>query len=182
MKKKRCSTRDSQSHSSTRPGSKKFKIKKLPKDTLLKRKGPPPRDHIMNQMKHNIKSHLKDVMDKESRRLLREQETLLEIKSSLESKIIQIQTDAGEKDDIIEELGNQIHRQSELKDFFAKEVGNLKVVNARNLRVQRTMEEKIEKMEEIIEKLSRGFEKLEQSSSTKSGKQGGYFREFLEIG
>ena len=131
-----------------------------------------PKDKINENLEINIEGHLANLVNRENKIIMKENKKLLEEKMKCEEKIIELEVLVKTAEENQELLGNQIHRQNQLKDFFATEVeslrGKLSEVKVTNQQLSNENEE----MKGIIEKLSQNFERIEKSTLNQNGAKG----------
>jgi chromosome segregation ATPase len=133
----------------------------------------PVKDKFREKMLDNLETHLTNVYKTENQRLIKENEGLNKEKSEAVQKLMCMEVEAKSLTEHNESLRNQVHRQSELKDFFALEVEVLrKECAGYKDKIQELKEENLD-LSRIIESLSNKFQLIERTASRNEITKGG---------
>ena len=174
MKPKRLSKRPKTEASNKLIAKKKpFQIKNISKK--CRDKDFKIKDNVQEKLEQKLGSHLTKLIQHENTKLLKETQNLYEQKSKLESRVLELEIKCEESVQAREDLNNQIHRQNELKEFFANEVTNLRLSLAAKTDQIEVYERENSEMRAIIDKLSNNLDQIEKSSTVYDGEQGIFF-------
>lgn len=157
-------------------GQRKFQIKKKRPAPKPSKENEAPRDQFREKMLEQLETHLAKVFSDENERLRGENEGLVKEGLARSQALVEMEVRLAELQTLRESLENQAHRQTQLKEFFAEEVGRLRAeLGEARQESQRLAEGKAE-LSAVVEALSEKFRQIERSASQTQESSGGLTR------